>query len=207
MAEQDDSEITLGVGRLLMLFFGLVVLCGIFLGLGYTMGRNSMKIETSAAAEGMPAPTAVSGASKPLAGQNGDAKAVECPQGQNCGTAGATPNDLTFYKAVEQKDAVAQTPAPQSKATETQGQKAAQPPEMKLAPNTGFMVQVAAVSRHEDAEALTDALRKKQYPVVIINTPTDKLFHVQLGPFADVKDAEAMKGRLVNDGYNPIVKR
>jgi len=69
------------------------------------------------------------------------------------------------------------------------------------------MVQVAAVSKREDAEALTDALRKKQYPVVIINTPTDKLFHVQLGPFADVKDAEAMKGRLVSDGYNPIVKK
>ncbi len=206
MSEQYDSEITLGVGRLLMLFFGLVVLCGIFLGLGYTMGRNSMRIETSAATEGMPGATAVPGATKPLAGQNSQVKPVECPPDQTCPlAAGTPPNDMTFYKAVEQKDAQTQAPATDAKSAEAQ--KAAQAPEMKPGPSAGFMVQVAAVSKREDAEALTDALRKKQYPVVIISTPTDKLFHVQLGPFADVKDAEAMKGRLVGDGYNPIVKK
>lgn len=203
MAEQYDSEITLGVGKLLMLFFGLVVLCGIFLGLGYTLGRNSVKAENSAAADGVPVGTVVQGAAKPGAGVNGQAKAAECPEGQNCGT---TPsNDMTFYKAVEQKDASAAVTS--DPAAAAQSPKGAQAPEMKVAPSAGFMVQVAAVSKREDAEALTDALRKKQYPVVIISAPTDKLFHVQLGPFADVKEAEAMKGRLVNDGYNPIVKK
>jgi cell division septation protein DedD len=69
-------------------------------------------------------------------------------------------------------------------------------------------VQVAAVSKHQDAEALVNALRKKQYPVFIAsNEPLDRLFHVQVGPFSDLKDAETMKGRLAGDGYNPIVKR
>ena len=36
---------------------------------------------------------------------------------------------------------------------------------------------------------------------------TDKLFHVQVGPFGDIKDAEAMKSKLLGDGYNPILKR
>ena len=36
---------------------------------------------------------------------------------------------------------------------------------------------------------------------------TDKLFHVQVGPFSDIKDAESMRTRLTGDGYNPIVKR
>ena len=210
MAEQYDSEITLGVGRLLILFFGLVVLFGIFLGLGYTMGRNSVKLENAAnTPDGVPTGNAVTGNAKPGAGQNGaQPKSADCPEGQNC-TTGGTPEDLTFYKAVGQKDANTQlTPATDS------GDAAAQKPgttssapEMKSPAGSGYMVQVAAVSKREDAEALTDALRKKQYPVVIINTPTDKLFHVQLGPFADVKDAEAMKGRLVSDGYNPIVKK
>jgi cell division protein FtsN len=30
---------------------------------------------------------------------------------------------------------------------------------------------------------------------------------VQVGPFTDVKEAETMRARLVNDGYNPILKK
>ncbi len=71
-----------------------------------------------------------------------------------------------------------------------------------------FVVQVAAVSRKEDAEALLGALRKKDYPVFIVsNVPGDRLFHVQVGPYGTMKDAEAMKSRLAGDGYNPIVKK
>jgi len=72
---------------------------------------------------------------------------------------------------------------------------------------SGYTVQVAAVSKQEDADALVDALKKKSYPVFIANAATDKLFHVQVGPFGDIKDAEAMKSKLMGDGYNPIVKR
>lgn len=68
------------------------------------------------------------------------------------------------------------------------------------------MVQVAAVSRQEDAEILKTALQKKQYPVFIANSSGDPLFHVQVGPFTDRKDAEAMKTKLAGDGYNAIVK-
>jgi cell division septation protein DedD len=39
-----------------------------------------------------------------------------------------------------------------------------------------------------------DALKKKDYPAfVAAQTASDKLFHVQLGPFAEQKDAEAMR--------------
>ena len=71
-----------------------------------------------------------------------------------------------------------------------------------------FVVQVAAVTRQEDAEALVSALRKKDYPVFMVNNiPGDKLFHVQVGPYSELKDAEAMKSRLGRDGYNPILKK
>jgi len=30
---------------------------------------------------------------------------------------------------------------------------------------------------------------------------------VQTGPFGDIKEAEAMRSRLINDGYNPILKK
>jgi len=67
---------------------------------------------------------------------------------------------------------------------------------------------VAAVSKQEDADALVDALKKKQYSAfVAAQSAADKLFHVQVGPFSDVKDAEATRTRLVGDGYSPILKR
>jgi cell division septation protein DedD len=70
------------------------------------------------------------------------------------------------------------------------------------------MVQVAAVTKQEDADILVNALRKKQYPVfVVANLPGDSLFHVQVGPFSDPKEAEAMRTRLAGDGYNAIVKK
>src|SRR5215813_816311 len=59
----------------------------------------------------------------------------------------------------------------------------------------------------EDADALKAALEKKQYPVFVVDNSQSHLFHVQVGPFSDQKDAEAMKNKLSADGYNAILKR
>ena len=37
--------------------------------------------------------------------------------------------------------------------------------------------------------------------------PNDKFYHVQVGPFADMKVAEAIRSKLIGDGYNPILKK
>ena len=74
-------------------------------------------------------------------------------------------------------------------------------------PQNAYYVQVAAVSKQEDAEALVDALKKKEYTAFVANTPGDKLFRVQVGPFSDIKDAELARAKLVSDGYNPILKK
>jgi cell division septation protein DedD len=71
----------------------------------------------------------------------------------------------------------------------------------------GYYVQVAAVSKQEDAEALVEALKGKQYPAFSANIAGDKLFHIQVGPFADIKEAETLRAKLVSDGYNPILKK
>lgn len=78
---------------------------------------------------------------------------------------------------------------------------------MAPVPGTGYFVQVAAVTKSDDAEALVDALKKKQYPAFVASNAADKLFRVQVGPFGDIKEAEAMRSRLINDGYNPILKK
>ncbi len=203
MASSQDTEITLGTAKLLGLFFGLVVICAVFFALGYTLGRKSDAI-VSATTSG-PLPT--SNGAKP----------------GSAGTPPATP--MTFYKAVEQQNATPQlTPATAVSGNNsgTAGQAPAQgsdslsstaqvgnPPDpMAPIPATGYFVQVAAVSKEDDAGALVDALKKKQYPAFVANSAaTDKLFRVQVGPFGDIKEAEAMRSRLINDGYNPILKK
>jgi len=133
---------------------------------------------------------------------------------------------MTFYKAVEQQNVNAQlTPASDVTGTAAgqtsdsaagaasgsavqEGQSGGPPDPMAPIPAGGYFVQVAAVSKQDDAAALVDALKKKQYPAfVAANSSTDKLFRVQVGPFGDIKEAEAMRMRLINDGYNPILKK
>lgn len=193
MASSEDTEITLGTGKLLVLFFGLVAICALFFALGYSLGRKS---EPAMVAATTPATPAIS---------------------TNAAKASSAAPPMTFYKAVEQKDATADLTPPADTKTDTTAAPTAAPapasqpgtvdPSTTL-PSTGYFVQVAAVSKQEDAQALVDALKKKEYPAfVAAQTASDKLFRVQLGPFAEVKDAEAMRSRLVGDGYSPILKK
>lgn len=207
MNSSQDTEITLGTAKLLALFFGLVIVCAVFFALGYTLGRKSESGLTVNAA--LPLQT-TTGASKP----NGSASQNAQP--------------MTFYKAVEQKDAGAQltpasaassnpdsdaskaaVPAADSNGAQSAATSTATPPDpMVPAPTGAYFVQVAAVTKEEDAQSLVDALKQKQYPAfVATNSTADKFFRVQLGPFGDIKEAETMRGRLINDGYNPIVKK
>jgi DedD protein len=146
------------------------------------------------------------------------------PSGKTSSAAQSAP-PMTFYKNVEQKDANAElTPATDTK-TDSSAAPAnpastqpATPPAPAAAANTqdpstllptsAYFVQVAAVTKQEDADALVDALKKKDYPAfVAAQTKSDNFFHVQVGPYSDVKEAEAMRTRLISDGYTPILKK
>jgi len=200
MASSEDTEITLGTGKLLVLFFGLVGVCALFFALGYSLGRKSE-----------PAVTTASAALTPQTSSN-TTKA-------NGGPTGNAAPSMTFYKAVEQKDAnpelttpadvKADTTAAASSATTTAATPAGNLNDSTTAlPISGYFVQVAAVSKQEDAEALVDALKRKEYPAfVAAQATTDKLFRVQLGPYGEAKEAEAMRTRLIGDGYSPILKK
>src|SRR6266481_587980 len=131
----EDTEITLGTGKMLALFFALVALCAVFFGMGFALGKNSAKangtdVQAAANSSGNVRPTAVK------------------PPGQR------PPNDLTFYKAVGQKDPDAQlapsTAAAASSASPPAKSVAADnntpPPDPTAAPAlNGYWVQVAAV--------------------------------------------------------------
>ncbi len=197
---QQDTEITLGTGRMLALFFALVVICAGFFAIGFSLGRKT---------------TAV-GSGNILAAQAGTPAVVVRPPAGKSNPPPPTPSsgDFTFYKAVEQKNADTKlTPADsQTQPTATASPGPPKTDENSAAatspPTNSYYVQVAAVTRQEDADALVEALKKKQYPAFSANNPSvDKFFRVQVGPYADIKDAELTRGRLVADGYNPILKK
>lgn len=201
--QSEDTEITLSTGKMLGLFFALAALCAVFFSMGYKVGKSSSNL----ALKELPSVPA-DGSARPAA-----AKAAQSP----------TP-DLTFYKTVEQNNADPQlnTPsqngaapangaasvasAPATAATAAPGASAPNDA-APVPPGSGYYVQVAAVSKQEDADALVDALKKKQYPAFSSNSQGDSFVHVQVGPYSDIKQAEDMRAKLVSDGYNPILKK
>lgn len=215
MASSEDTEITLGTGKLLVLFFVLVAICAGSFSLGYKLGSKSEPAVSSAVSltttPGVmkPASSTVSApvnALKPIEQKSvtpdpgaagADAKPVAPGDSANPANAGAG-NSGANASAVNSSGA---NPSGTSSATN------ALDPATTL-PASAYFVQVAAVSKQDDADALVDALKKKNYPAfVATNAATDKLFRIQVGPFPDIQEAEAMRTRLIGDGYNPIVKK
>src|SRR5690348_11152388 len=90
MAESQDREITLGTGKMLVLFFGLVALCAVFFGMGFALGKNSAQLTSTG--DLLPA-TGWPGGVRPSAVKS---------------TGGSPSSERTSYKAVVQKNANAQ---------------------------------------------------------------------------------------------------
>jgi len=230
MASTEDTEITLGVGKLLGLFFLLAAICGVFFSIGYAFGKSSGREQAANdqvqinAADAAPA----SHGDKPSAAVTSKSD-NPMPASADANTTNQQ-GPLTFYKAVQQSGTAAQPPEQPQASAPTQAEaatptrastaSAALPPSTSggpevishTSPVTGpgtIVVQIAALSREDDAVSLAGALRKKNYNVFVVNNPVtnDKLYHVQVGPFTNLADAQAMKAKLVAEGYNPIIKR
>ena len=185
---------------MLVFFFTMVLVCAVFFAIGFSLGRKTTMAAVGSAANATAgAPAAVV---RPSAGKDAGSKP------------GSQPADFSFYKSVGTSGASTELAAPDAptqppSSTASAPAAGSAPAPSGAAPATGgYFVQVAAVSRQEDAEALVQALKKKQYPAFAANNSwADKYYHIQCGPYAELKDAEAMRARLVADGYNPILKK
>ena len=221
-AASEDTEITLGTGKLLGLFFLLAAVCGVFFAIGYSLGKSSAREQAlhDQAASSSEVMTGSQAVKKPPA-----AVALKSEQPPKDEAAAHPQDNLTFYKSVQQDQPNTQLTQPQQQhpattrlgpAATTPAPQATSEPVVTTAaapanssgdagleaehPTSGidrgaYMVQIAAVSKQEDAQALAAALKKKSYSVFVVTNPagTDKLFRVQVGPFASLPDAEAMK--------------
>jgi len=223
--ETTAREITLSTASLLGIFFGLVLICGVFFGFGYSLGRGTEQgaqaasLRTgpaSSAAESDDATTAANQqpAAPPAQSQDNAPAKADVPvvvRHAKTDDAEDASEDAAPPKRVSQALVAAESAAqPKPSARVAPPVTVAAPPAPSAAPAPGTgkpMVQIAAVARQEDADVLVSALRQRGYGVVVRNEPQDKLLHVQVGPFADRTQASAMKQKLLSDGYNAIIKQ
>ena len=90
--ESKTSEITLSTASLLGIFFGLVLICGVFFGFGYSMGRGTgSSAATTTVATAEPEETPAPGPARPAA--LAPAKAPFCRAAHNA------PKIVTIAKA------------------------------------------------------------------------------------------------------------
>jgi len=189
-AREQDREITLGTGTLLGIFFALALGAAVVFFMGYTLGRRSAQNSASVPANAPAATITVPNGAKPSANS--------APE-----PAPAAPTDASTTPA----DVTPATPASSSPATPAPAPITAPHADVQPAlANLANVVQVAAVSRQDDADVLISALRKKGYAVAARTVPGDNLIHIQVGPFQTRAEADQMRQRLLADGYNAIVK-
>ena len=68
------------------------------------------------------------------------------------------------------------------------------------------MIEIMTVSHESDAEAMVAALNRRGYNVAVSHDAQTSLLHLDIGPFANTKDAETMRQRLLLDGYDAAIK-
>jgi DedD protein len=207
-----DREVTLGPMMLTVLGLSLLVVCCICFLAGYAIGHRSGSAtpasSTASTASGRSAAEILAQsqaahppASVPASVSHHSEPEIAAPK------LSRTASDET-EDPPQQPRATTQSPTPQPVSTVQSVQSAVHPALSQAIAQAGaWVVQVAAVENSQDADVLVSALRRRGYSVSARHDPGDNLLHVQVGPFASRGDADSMRQRLLNDGYNAIVEQ
>jgi DedD protein len=213
--KKNGGDFVLESRHLVGLFLLLVVIFGVVFTLGYLMGRSQFDSKVRAAVGPPPesgAPAAPVGEKSKLRPGSEDAQVPK----KN--------SDWDFYHSADPQagaDHLQPPPksvtasAPPAGASKPTGAapKTAKPAKFSggtdapLIPKGAIMLQVAAVLHQDDALALAQALQQKKFPAFVISPGADKLYRVQVGPYADNQAASAARQQLEAKGFKSIIKR
>jgi len=207
-----ESRHVIGLFMLMLLF------SGVFFTLGYVMGRNQYDGQVRAATDPhMKLQNPFSRKAEPAATRGGNSTPAETPTD----TAAPPNSDWEFYHAGDSKKAVDHlkpaipTSAPAEKnatvmvKTAAAAKSAGNPAKSMnapLIPGGAYTLQVAAVRREADALELAARLQHKKFPAFVLSPRGDNYYRVQVGPYADSKNADAARKGLEGAGFKAIVK-
>ena len=208
-----ESKHVIGLFLLMLLF------SGVFFTLGYVMGRNQYDGQVRAAntnsrasepdvapkPEAAPkqtpeAPPTASESDPATANNNSDwefyGSNKPAKREPHLEPAPNAPAASTASKTVNAKARVEPaTPAP---ATTRTSKTATNAP---LIPNGALVLQVAALTKQDDALSIASSLQKKRYAAFVQTPQKDKFYRVQVGPFKDKKTADLVKKGLESEGF------
>ena len=208
-----ESKHVIGLFLLMLLF------SGVFFALGYVMGRNQYDSQVRAASTNSRAPEPVV-APKPEPTPQRTAEAPPSATESDPATANNN-SDWEFYgssKAAKNEphlEPVPKAPAasPASKTVNARARVAPPTPSPAVAktskpgtngpliPNGALVLQVAALTRQDDALSIASSLQKKHFAAYVQTPQKDKFYRVQVGPFKDKKTADAAKKGLESEGF------
>jgi cell division septation protein DedD len=197
--EKEASEITLSTASLLGIFFGLVLICGVFFGLGYSMGRGSERGAIASGSGGAPAIN--------------DAEPVETPAAENAKSAALTP--------LEQQDGM-QAPVtaalmsaasrPKAEAVEPPGASTPDAPKVDAPKLAAPATPAPAPRPAANSSAIpAPAPRPAANPSATAATDTgaasdSKEPMVQIAAVARQEDADVLVSALRQRGYGVVVR-
>jgi cell division septation protein DedD len=207
-----ESRHVIGLFMLMLLF------SGVFFTLGYVMGRNQYDGPVRAATDFFKKPEISVSAKTNVSSKrtNNPAPATTQPD-----TTAAPNSDWEFYHAGDHQKTedhlkpVAAVPLPARKNVPVLVRTAGPPRtaggssktlNTPPIPGSAYTLQVAALTKEADALELATRLQKKKFPAFVLSPQADKYYRVQVGPYADVKAADAARKGLEGAGFKAIVK-
>jgi DedD protein len=196
-SDRDDRG--LSARQLVMLFLGIVTVCGVFFAAGFLVGYNERTSKELPPAERVEPASTIPPTVNPPA--KAEAKASS-PQATSAAEK-APPAEPT---------PLAKEPARKSPPSE---KKETAPPPRASAPAEAaaghFVLQIAASSSRVDAEDVAKALKGRGFPAFVVSPQEagvgDNLYRVQVGPYSTREAAEQMKLKLEQAGFKqPFIK-
>jgi DedD protein len=209
--KKNGGDFVLESRHLVGLFLLLVVIFGVVFTLGYLMGRSQFDSKVRAAVGPPP------GSGVPPAPA---AEKSKTPPGPEVAQVPNKNSDWDFYHSADPQAASDHLQPPAKSVTPSSPPKPVVTPsktaksaklsggtDSQLIPKGAIMLQVAAVLHQEDALALAEALQQKKFPAFVITPGADKLYRVQVGPYADNQAASIARQQLEAKGFKSIIKR
>jgi len=201
------------------LFLLMLLFSGVFFTLGYVMGRNQYDGQVSAAITNSRTPEREPVVpAKPEPAPKRTAEAPPTATESDPATSGSTNSDWEFYgsnkpaKGDPHLEPVPKAPA-NSAVSKTVNAKARVEPapaaaktgkpvtSAPLIPNGSLILQVAALTKQDDALSIASSLQKKHFAAYVQTPQKDKFYRVQVGPFREKKAADAAKKGLESEGF------
>lgn len=212
-----SSEITLGMRSMLAIFFGLVLVCGVFFGLGYSVGRNGglrpAQDETAASPavgdSSLKKPSATDQGLTPVPAPAGATNGGQSNTAQNSNA--MTETDLGSKPVSDESTKPAETPAPavqpaaattQPAATKPAPQPAAQKPALTPAPAPAAKANGSFSDPYRPVTPQPAAQSSAQNSA----SPAPGGFMVQIAAVRQPQDANILASALQQHGFHAVVR-